>query len=246
MRDLEVLAQLREPRRERDGLALEPGRPATPVPLLVGPAERLGDCEGQPQLVAEGTRDGRVVRHHVVHLPAARESELEPHAEAVQRWVPGAEAPHRRRRGARAGGLVVVFARLQRDVVAEPPGLLVGVCMAAHIDEQRGVVDDRPFLLVQPDALGEAQCDQALPQHVLHRLPESEVDAERERGDELRQPNPCAIALARHAPRLSRPLERDKSRSGPRGKPAIRSSVKPDESASAHQQNGDINRGSKS
>ena len=38
-------------------------------------------------------------------------------------------------------GLVVELDRLDRDVVAEPLGLLVGVRVAADVDEQRGVVD---------------------------------------------------------------------------------------------------------
>ena len=92
--------------------------------------------------------------------------------------------------------LVVVLDRLQGDVVAEPLRLLVGVRVAADVDEQRGVVDDGALLLVEPERLGQPQRDQALPQHVLHRLPEAEVDAERERGDQLRQPDLRAIDLA--------------------------------------------------
>ena len=93
---------------------------------------------------------------------------------------------------------MVVLDRLQRDVVAEPLGLLVGVGVAADVDEQGGVVDDRALLLVEPESLGQPQRDQALPQHVLHRLPEAEVDAERERGHELRQPDLRAIDPAGH------------------------------------------------
>jgi hypothetical protein len=81
---------------------------------------------------------------------------------------------------------VVVLDRLQGDVVAEPLGLLVGVGVAADVDEQSGVVDGRALLFVEPDSLGQSQRDQALPQDVLHRLPETEVYAERERGHQLR------------------------------------------------------------
>ena len=135
---------------------------------------------------------------HVVHLAVAGDRELEPEPEAVQRWVAGAEEPHPRGGHPQAPGLVVVLDRLQGDVVAEPLGLLVGVGMAADVDEQGGVVDDRPLLLVEPDPLGQPQRDQALAQHVLHRLPETEVDAERERGHQLRQPNLRAIGCSRH------------------------------------------------
>ena len=50
--------------------------------------------------------------------------------------------------------------------------------------------------------LGDPQRDQALAQHVLHRLAEAEVDAERERADELRQPHVRAIQIAAHECRL--------------------------------------------
>jgi hypothetical protein len=95
-----------------------------------------------------------------------------------------------------APGLVVVLDRLHGDVVAEPLGLLVGVGVAADVDEQGGVVDDRSRSLVELDPLGHAQRDQALAQNVLHGLPEAEVDTERKGRHELRQPNVRAIGLA--------------------------------------------------
>ena len=61
--------------------------------------------------------------------------------------------------------------------------------MTAHVDQQGGVVDGCPIALVEPDPLGEPQRDQALAQHMLHRLAEAEVDPERKCGDELRQAN---------------------------------------------------------
>ena len=53
--------------------------------------------------------------------------------------------------------------RLERDVVAEPLRLLVGVGVAADAEQQRRVVDGRARVLVQPEPLGETQRDQALP-----------------------------------------------------------------------------------
>jgi hypothetical protein len=97
---------------------------------------------------------------------------------------------------------VVVLAGLQGDVVAEPLRLLVGIGMTADVDEQGRVVDDGAGLLVESDPLGQPQRDQGLAQHVLHRLPEPQVHAERQRGDQLRQPYVCAVRLA-HRPRLS-------------------------------------------
>ena len=88
--------------------------------------------------------------------------------------------------------LVVVLGALERDVVAEPFGLLMGVRMAADVHEQRRVVDDDAVVVVEADPLGQPQRDQALPQHVLHRLPEAKVDAQRKRRDQFGQADPCA------------------------------------------------------
>jgi predicted nicotinamide N-methyase len=136
------------------------------------------------------------VLDHAVHLAVPGEHKLEPEPKAVQRRVPRAEEPHAGEAHREAPGLVVVLDRLDADVVTEPLRLLVGIRVAAHVDEQRGVVDDGPLLLVQADSLGQPQRDQALAQHVLHRLSEAEVDAERQRGHELGQPYVRAIRLA--------------------------------------------------
>ena len=199
---LHELRELRESRRQRDVLALHSVRPAAPVPLLVGAAEGHEHLVGQPELLGEQSRELGVVGDHILHLAAAGQRELEPHPEAMERWVAGAQQSHCRRRPPQAPGLVVVLARLEGDVVPEPLRLLVCVRVAGDVDEQRRVVDDRPLLLVETEPLAEPQCDQALPQHVLHRLPEAEVDAERERGDELRQANLRAIRIAAHRAEL--------------------------------------------
>ncbi len=120
-------------------------------------------------------------------MPGDRE--LDRDAKPVQRRIAGADQAHRRHRSPRTPDLVVVLRRLHRDVVSEPPGLLVGVRVTADVHEQRRVVDDRPLLLVEPDPFGEPQRDQALPEHVLHRLPEAEIDPKRESRHELCQPN---------------------------------------------------------
>ena len=113
----------------------------------------------------------------------------------------GFPAPMRRIAEAAERTLVMSWSylrRLERDVVAEPLRLLVGVGVAADAEEQRGVVDGRARVFVQPRPLGEAQRDQALAEHVLHRLPEAEVDAERESADDLGEPDGRASARGRH------------------------------------------------
>ena len=53
VRDLDVLRELREPRGDRHRLARELARPAAPVPLLVGPADRLAHLGRQLELLGQ-------------------------------------------------------------------------------------------------------------------------------------------------------------------------------------------------
>ena len=200
--DLDELGQLRDPRRDRHLLALQLARPSAPVPLLVRAAERGADLVRQPELLGQRARHRSVAAHDVAHLAVTGEGEFQPDAEAVKGRVARTHEPHARRCRAHAAQLVAVLDGLHRDVVAEPLRLLVRVGVAAHVDQQGRVVDDRPFLLVEPAALREPQRDEALAQDVLHRLSEAEVDAERERRDEFRQPDVRTISLRGQRPRL--------------------------------------------
>src|SRR5439155_22822092 len=149
-------------------------------------------------LLPERPGDRRVMGDHAVDLPVPGDDEFEPQPEAMQRRMSGAEEAHARRGHPQASRLVVVLDRLERDVVAEPLRLLVRVGVAADVDEQRRVVDDRSVLLVEAETLRDAQRDQALAQDVLHWLTEPEIDPERERADELRQPDLSPIRLCGH------------------------------------------------
>ena len=204
MGDLDELRQLRDARRDRDRVALELARPSASVPHLVRGGERDQDVVREPELLAERARDPRVLGDHVVDLAVTRERELEPDAKAAQRRSPGAEPAHARGGPAQAPEPVLVLARLQRDVVTEPLGLLVRVGMAADVDQQRRVVHDGSLRLVQPGGLGEPKRDQALAQHMLHRLPEAQVDTERQGRDELGEPDVRAVRFAGHEAEATR------------------------------------------
>jgi hypothetical protein len=199
--DLDELRELRDAAGQRDVIAASALRPAAAVPALVGVGEAIEDLVGQPQLRGERPRHRRMVLDHPAHVAVAGDGELEPEAEAVQRRLAGAEQPHRRRRAGHARHLVLELDRLERDVIAEPPGLLVGVGVAADADQESRVVDARAPLLVEPGALGQPQGDQALAQHVLHGLAEGEVDPEREGGNQLREADVSALG---HAPSVTR------------------------------------------
>ena len=129
---------------------------------------------------------GGVAHDHAVEVVAPVEGELHAGPHPLQRRVPSPDAADHGHHLPEAWcARSSYLRRLQLDVVTEPLRLLVGVGVAAHADQQRRVVDAGAIAIVETDPLGQAAGDQALPQHVLHRLAEAEVDAERQRGDEL-------------------------------------------------------------
>ncbi|MGE5597624.1 MAG: class I SAM-dependent methyltransferase, partial [Hyphomicrobiales bacterium] len=133
---------------------------------------------------------------HPVELAVPAPGEAEHRLYALQRGPPGAHAPHPQHLRAQAAQPVDVLVRLQPQVVAEPLRLFVRVGVAAHVHEQRRVVHDRPLFAIEPQPLGQAQPDEALAQHVLHRLPEAEVDAERQRAQKFGEPHPRPVPSA--------------------------------------------------
>src|SRR5262249_11982396 len=187
--DLDELRELRHSGRNRDAIARQAAGPALAVPLLVRGPDRLLHAGRQAEPLGQRPRHGRMPGNHPVEIAPAGDGELEPHPEAVQRRVAAADATQHRGRRPHAPKVPVELGRLERNVVAEPLRLLVRVGVTADADQQRGVVDGRALLLVEPDAVGEPQRDHALSQDVLHRLSEAEIDAERQRRNQLREPD---------------------------------------------------------
>ena len=87
------------------------------------------------------------------------------------------------------------------DRFEHPPHLAVSSLMDGQLDATRpepAHAGRRGGPVVEPEAVGQPQGDQTLPEHVLHRLPEAQIDPERERRDDLRQPGP-SLELDHHA-----------------------------------------------
>ena len=61
--------------------------------------------------------------------------------------------------------------------------------VTSDIDQQRGVVNRRPVPLAEPRLVRQPQRDQALADNVLHRLPEPQVHAQRQRREQLGHPD---------------------------------------------------------
>jgi hypothetical protein len=98
----------------------------------------------------------------------------------------------RGRRPCLAEVIAIVCVPLNSQIVSEPLSLLIRVSVAAHPREQARVVQDASFSIVDGRALSQPQGDQARPDHVLHRLPETQVGPERQQGDKFSAANPRA------------------------------------------------------
>jgi peptidylprolyl isomerase len=191
------------PCRSRNGVASALSRPALAVPLLVRASDRFDDDRWQPELFRECAREPSVLSDHPVDFPVTSEQELEADSEPMGGRVACADQANARDRASQAAHLVLVLAGLHGDVVAEPLGLLVRIRVTADVHEQRRVVDADALVVGEVEKLGEAERDQALPEHVLHGLAEAQIDAERERRDQLRHanlPRPLAACHRRSIP----------------------------------------------
>ena len=189
VRHLDELRELRQAGGQRDLPAAQFARPAPAVPLLVGRAECHENVARHPQLLAQRPGSLGVVLDHPIHLPVSRDDEIETDAKPVERGVAGTEPAQAGDHATDAAEFVVVLVRLHGDVVAKPLCLLVCVRVAADIDEKRRVVDGGARLLVEPDALCDAERDEALTQYVLHGLAEAKVDAERQCAHQFGEPH---------------------------------------------------------
>jgi hypothetical protein len=139
-----------------------------------------------------------VAGDHPVELPAAGDREVERDPHAMERGAPRAEHAQHGGHVPGAERLVLVLRRLHRQVVAEPAGLFVGVGVATDVHEQRDVVQRLSIQLAELHQLGDAHRDAALPQHVLHRLGEPEVDPEGQRREQLGEPHRPVIGGPTH------------------------------------------------
>ena len=120
-----------------------PATPCRPTARSDAPSASSTSPES-PELLGERAGQGRVLGQHVVDVTVARDRELQPRPEPVQRWLAGPDPPYPGDRAAQAAELVGVLVRLQRDVVAEPLRLLVRIGVAPDVDQQRGRSRRRP------------------------------------------------------------------------------------------------------
>jgi hypothetical protein len=196
---LDHVGQVDQPRGHQDLLAAG----ALGHALTVPPFERLLDAVpdplGQAQPLGQAVRGPPVVLQHRLGGPPAVTGEAHAQLHPLAGRAARAQVPqHEQRPGRGRAEVHQAEVGLQRQVVAEPAGLLVGVHVAAHPGQQRRVEDHLAVGRVQAHRLGQPQRDQALPQHVLHRLAHAQVGAQRQHGKQLGQPySACWLAPGR-------------------------------------------------
>jgi hypothetical protein len=84
------------------------------------------------------------------------------------------------------------------DVIAEHRGNLRCVCDTAHPGERGDVVERGASFDIDADMTSEADGDAPRTQDVPHRLAQTKVHRERERGDELGEPNAGVVPVGVH------------------------------------------------
>jgi len=67
--------------------------------------------------------------------------------------------------------------------------------------KEASAAHDRALLGVETDPLSQPQREQTLSQDMLHRLPKAQVDAERQRRDQVSEPYPHRCRRTKVAPR---------------------------------------------
>ena len=181
--DLDDVGQAHEPRGHRDGVALRLPGSALAVPALERLPQAVLHVPAQAEIRRERFGGHAMVVEDAVGGAAAVAEEGHPGTSALEERTPGSDVLQHEAGSRTVDEGEVCF---ERQIVAEPLGLLVGVDVASDPREERGVEDRGARRFVQADALGQAHRDQALPEDVLHGLPQPEVGPQRQDGEELR------------------------------------------------------------
>ena len=93
-------------------------------------------------------------------------------------------------RGRESGQIDLDGARPEVDVVTEEDGRLVAVDRAPDVGQDADVVERGQVLRAQAQPLPRPHADPRRAQHVLGRLPETEVGGQREGDQQVREPDP--------------------------------------------------------
>jgi hypothetical protein len=202
---LDEVRELDEAHRERD-LVPSQARGALAVPAGEEVAHRLAHRRPQTEPLGDHHGGLAVRRHRLVGAAVPLADEGGGEARALPGGSADADVPQHEAEEREAGEVDVVGGATEGDVVAEPPGELVGVRRAADPGEEGDVVRRLSLAGGRIDPVAEPDGDQTGAQHMLGRLAHAEVDPERQGRDELGEADPRVVPVP-HRPSL-RPRER--------------------------------------
>ena len=186
--------ELHDPGRQRDLFTPQPVRASLPIPPLEHMMKRVPHAGTQAQ--PDGDLSGQLAvgaLERARDLPVRGDQRRQQPRPAQRRTARAHMAQHEARRRP-PGHIDLVAIGLHRYLVPEPRRLLVRLRVTADPAQQGNVVDNRPLVLGQPSALGQAQPQPARTQQMLHRLPQAKIARQRHRGDQLRQPQSRTIS----------------------------------------------------
>ena len=107
----------------------------------------------------------------------------------VERRRPVAGPAQHEHHGREPGQVDLDGVRPEVDVVTEEERRLVAVDRAPDVGQDADVVEGGQVVRVQAQPLAQAHADPRRAEHVLGRLPETEVGGQRERDQQVREPD---------------------------------------------------------
>ena len=122
---------------------------------------------------------------HPGQLPAGVDEEGGQHVQPVQQRFAAGDVADQETHQGQPGVVHQVAVVAHRDVVAEPARVFVGVGVTADPHDQRRVVDAVALGAVEAQPVGQPGRDQRGAQHVFAGLSESQVDRDRQGGEQL-------------------------------------------------------------
>ena len=166
-------------------LAGRAGREPAAVVALEGVGQRPLDLRAEADVPGQGGRRGAVGVDQRGELAACVPHQRRHHAHPLRQRLAACDVAEQEPQVGQPGPVDEVGVAADRDVVAEPAGVLLGVRMAPDPHEQRRVVDRGLLLPAEAEPVRQPARDDRRPEHVLGRLTQAEVDRHRQPGEHL-------------------------------------------------------------
>ena len=196
---LDGVSQMEQPHRTRDLVAPNAVGYSLGVPAREDLPERIAHLGRQPEPPGH-LRRGQAVRHEPpLHRPASGQDQIGGQAEPVQEGGPRPGMAQREPHQGQASEIDTITVAPEGDVIAKPGRHFRGVGHTAHPRQHHHVIKRYPRLGSQVQAFPKPYRNQPGPQYVLHRLAQPQVGCQRERGHQLRQPQPRILITRLHA-----------------------------------------------